>query len=66
MITLSVSPRTWANAIASARNQLLEAGHYDNNEDDEVRLTVNAVRAALCELQIEVDVEEGAVFPEED
>lgn len=59
MITLSVSPRTWSDAMRAARNQLLEAGHYNNNEDDEVRLTVNAVRAALCELGFEVNVEEG-------
>ena len=56
MITLNVSARRWSDAIAAARNQLLEAGRYASYESDELRLASNAVRAALRKLQIEVDV----------
>lgn len=59
MMTLSVSSKSWSEAVCAAEQELSEMNHFMNDAADDHRLTEQGIRAALRELKIEIEVTDG-------
>ncbi len=54
---LDLARETWESVLFAAELELREYGHYNNNAEDDRRITAGAIRAALRVLMIEVTID---------